>query len=198
MTGAQRLLRDQIELEGPTLQIVFAAQTKLNTMASAAKKDRWRVSDQVWEEMQRFLPLRKPHPLGCHRPRVPDRSAMNAILFVLRTGCQWAALDATGICSHASAHRRFMEWKQAGVFEHFWAKGLMSCPELRGIDWGWLNLDSAPHKDHEDHEEPAQIAVLNQNSPSQREIHQPEAAHSLVAPFSPNGVLSPAMETMDT
>jgi hypothetical protein len=24
---------------------------------------------------------------------------MNAILFVLRTGCQWKALDATGMCS---------------------------------------------------------------------------------------------------
>jgi transposase len=57
-----------------------------------------------------------PHPLGYHNPRVPDRQAMNVILFVLRTGCQWNALNATGICSSSSAHRRFLEWTEAGVF----------------------------------------------------------------------------------
>jgi transposase len=40
---------------------------------------------------------------------------MDAIFFVLRTGCQWNALDATGICTSSSAHRRFMEWTEAGV-----------------------------------------------------------------------------------
>ena len=35
---------------------------------------------------------------------------MDAIFFVLRTGCQWNALNATGICSSSSAHRRFQEW----------------------------------------------------------------------------------------
>src|SRR4051812_20403406 len=52
--------------------------------------------------------------LGCHRPRVAGRDAMDAILLVLRTGMQWNALNATGICSSSSAHRRFQEWEQAG------------------------------------------------------------------------------------
>jgi len=30
---------------------------------------------------------------------------MNAILLVLRTGMQWNARDATGICPSSSAHR---------------------------------------------------------------------------------------------
>ncbi|MDB6121458.1 MAG: tnp2PF11, partial [Pedosphaera sp.] len=58
-------------------------------MGLMIKDDGCRISDKLWQEMERFLPPRKAHPLGCHRPRVPDRSAMNAILFVLRTGCQW-------------------------------------------------------------------------------------------------------------
>jgi transposase len=41
---------------------------------------------------------------------------MQAIFFVLRTGCQWRALDATGLCAHSAAHRRFQEWVTAGVF----------------------------------------------------------------------------------
>lgn len=33
---------------------------------------------------------------------------------VLRTGCQWRALDATAICSGSTANDRFQEWQQAG------------------------------------------------------------------------------------
>jgi transposase len=67
----------------------------------------WRIPDELWERIQPLLPPLKPHSLGCHRPRVDDRRAMDAIFFVLRTGCQWNALNDTGICSSSSAHRRF-------------------------------------------------------------------------------------------
>jgi hypothetical protein len=72
-------------------------------MGLVVRDDGWRIPDKLWEEMERFLPPGKAHPLGCHNPRVPERDAMNAILFVLRTGCQWAALDGTGLCKHSSA-----------------------------------------------------------------------------------------------
>src|SRR5437867_4011077 len=48
-----------------------------------------------------------------------------AILLVLRTGMQWNALNATGICSSSSAHRRFQEWEQAGLFHEIWRQGLL-------------------------------------------------------------------------
>ena len=64
--------------------------------------------------VESLLPPRPPHRLGGHNPRVDDRRAMDAIFFVLRTGCQWNALNATGICSSSSAHRRFQEWTAAG------------------------------------------------------------------------------------
>ncbi len=58
-------------------------------MGLAIKDDGWRLSDELWARMEPLLPVHvpKPHPLGCHRRRVPDRAAMEAILFVLRTGC---------------------------------------------------------------------------------------------------------------
>ena len=40
---------------------------------------------------------------------------MDAILLVLRTGMQWNALNASGICSSSAAHRRFQEWVEADV-----------------------------------------------------------------------------------
>lgn len=107
----------------------------------------WRIPEQLWAKIQPRLPKHhKPHPLGCHRKRVDDRAAMDAIFFVLRTGCQWNALNATGICSSSSAHRRFLEWVEAGVFEQLWREGLLAYDELKGIDWSWLSMDGAMTK----------------------------------------------------
>lgn len=108
--------------------------------------DGWRLPDELWQQMEPLLPARKAHPLGCHNPRVSDRSAMNAIVFVLRTGAHWNSLNATGICSSSAAHRRFQEWVQAGLFEEFWRLGLLNLQALDGIDWTWLALDGAMTK----------------------------------------------------
>jgi putative transposase len=110
------------------------------------RDDGWRLPDELWARMEPVLPPRPPHPLGCHNPRVPDRAAMDAIFFVLRTGCQWNALSATGICSSSSAHRRFLEWTEAGVFHEFWRQGLLAYDAIAGIDWAWLALDGAMGK----------------------------------------------------
>jgi putative transposase len=106
----------------------------------------WRIPDELWERIQPLLPPLKPPPLGCHRPRVDDRRAMDAIFFVLRTGCQWNALHDTGICSSSSAHRRFQEWTEAGVFLALWEQGLLEYAALQGIDWEWLAMDGAMTK----------------------------------------------------
>jgi transposase len=110
------------------------------------RDDGWRLPDELWARMEPLLPPRPPHPLGCHNPRVPDRAAMDAIFFVLRTACQWNALRETTICSSSSAHRRFQEWAAAGVFAAFWCEGLLAYDALRGIDWTWLALDGAMGK----------------------------------------------------
>jgi transposase len=106
----------------------------------------WRTPDALWAEIAPLLPPRKPHPLGCHNPRVDDRRAMDAIFFRLRTGCQWNALSATGLCSSSSAHRRFQEWRAAGVFLELWRRGLTEYDALKGIDWSWLAADGAMTK----------------------------------------------------
>jgi len=51
------------------------------------RDDGWRMPDWLWEKIEPLLPPPPPHPLGCHRPRVPDRQVMDAIL-VLHTGMQ--------------------------------------------------------------------------------------------------------------
>lgn len=48
--------------------------------------DGYRLPDDLWARMEPLLPPPPPHPLGCRNPRTPNRKAMDAILFVLRTG----------------------------------------------------------------------------------------------------------------
>lgn len=71
---------------------------------------------------------------------------MSGIFFVLKTGVQWKALDATSICSGSTAHKRFEEWVNAGVFHAFWKRGLEHYNTRVGLDWSWLSLDAALHK----------------------------------------------------
>jgi transposase len=68
---------------------------------------------------------------------------MNAILLVLRTGMQWNALNATGVCSSSSAYRRFREWTDAGVFVELWRQGLLVYDAGFGIECEWLAMDGA-------------------------------------------------------
>ncbi len=77
---------------------------------------------------------------------MPDRRCADAIFYVLRTGCQWEALNQTDLCAKSTAHDRFQEWVAAGVFEKLWYAGVEQFDELKGIDWNWLSMDGAMTK----------------------------------------------------
>ena len=86
------------------------------------------------------------HRFGGGRPRVPDRECADGIFYVLRTGCQWKALDQTELCAGSTAHDRYQEWVEAGVFLKLWQAGVEQFDELKGIDWAWLSMDGAMTK----------------------------------------------------
>lgn len=116
-------------------------------MSKRKSFDRYRVSEQLWAKIEPLLPEHpNTHRFGGGRPRKPDRVCMDGILFVLRTGCQWNALNATGICPSSTAHDRFQEWVSAGVFEKLWQLSLQEYEELKGLDWSWLAMDGAMTK----------------------------------------------------
>jgi putative transposase len=81
----------------------------------------FRISDALWAQLQAVIPKHvNQHRFGGGRPRTPDRRCADAIFYVLRTGGQWAALDATDLCPRSTAHDRFHEWVAADVFLHLW------------------------------------------------------------------------------
>jgi putative transposase len=107
----------------------------------------FRVSDELWAVLRPLLPVHvNAHRFGGGRPRADDRACADAIFYVLRTGCQWQALDQTELCAHSTAHDRFQAWAAGGVFLRLWQAGVERFDELRGIDWGWLAMDGAMTK----------------------------------------------------
>jgi transposase len=77
---------------------------------------------------------RRRHP---GRLRVPDRTALAGVLFVLRTGVAWRDVPAEAVgCSGVTAWRRLRDWTEAGVWPRLHAALLA---ELRRADL--LDLD---------------------------------------------------------
>lgn len=105
------------------------------------------VSDELWVVLEPILPEHvNTHRFGGGRPRVPDRKCADGIFYVLRTGCQWKALDQTELCSGSTAHARYQEWVKESVFLKLWQVGVEQFDELKGIDWEWQSMDGAMTK----------------------------------------------------
>jgi transposase len=81
-----------------------------------AEATRLKISDELWSKIEPLLPVPvNTHPRAGGKKRVPYRTGMNGLLFVIKTGCHRKSLDATGICSGSTAHLRFQEWRRDGV-----------------------------------------------------------------------------------
>ena len=106
------------------------------------------IPDPLWNLIQPLLPVEKP-PGSNGRPQVPNRTVLNGILYVLRTGCQWKMMPRE-YSSVSTCHLRFQTWLRAGVFKKIWRKCLKDYDDLKGVDWRFQSLDgvivSAPVK----------------------------------------------------
>jgi putative transposase len=94
----------------------------------------YQIPDQLWKRMRVLLPpppkkKRKDRP---GRPRMDDRKAMNAIFYVLRTGCQGKAIPRS-LGAASTVHDRFQEWRKAGLFERIWKESLLEYDTTKGI-----------------------------------------------------------------
>jgi transposase len=78
----------------------------------------WIVSDELWGLVEPLLPKRERRVRYPGRKRLPDRQALQGVLFVLHTGISWTHLPAElGFGSGVTCWRRLDEWQQAGVWE---------------------------------------------------------------------------------
>ena len=122
-------------------------------MATRKRVESWVVTDDFWKRVEPLIPmrerpaskeyLRKP---GAGRPPKPARQVFEAVVYVLRTGCQWKALPKERFGSASAVHKRFLEWEKAGVFEALWQAGLAEYDQMEGIAWRWQSIDAAMFK----------------------------------------------------
>lgn len=70
------------------------------------------------------------------------RKIFSAIVYVLRTGCQWKALPRE-FGSASAVHLHFQNWHRAGFFVALWRAGLAEYGEMEGIGWQWQSIDGA-------------------------------------------------------
>jgi len=104
----------------------------------------YQIPDRLWDRMKRLLPPPKPKKKS-GRPRMDDHLAMNAIFYILRTGCQWKALPRS-LGAGSTVHDRFQEWRDAGVFQRLWKQGLTEYDAKKGLEWRWQTIDTAMTK----------------------------------------------------
>ncbi len=71
------------------------------------------------------------------------RQVLTKILYLLRTGAQWKALDMLPGPSGSTAHRYYQEWLAAGVFQRLWTRVLQTYDTAAGIVWEWLVVDDS-------------------------------------------------------
>ena len=115
----------------------------------------WDVSDEFWARVAPLVPARvrvagdanvRRRKPGAGRPPKPARQVFAAVVFVLRTGCQWKALPKERFGSASAVHKRFLEWERAGFFEALWVAGLAEYDQMEGIAWRWQSIDGAMFK----------------------------------------------------
>ncbi len=107
------------------------------------------VVDAVWAAVEPLVAVPSaPHPLGCHRPRVPDRVCFEGILIRLATGCAW--VDAERLVgnrvSDTTLRARRDEWIAAGVFERLAVEALAAYDRIVGLDFSECAVDGSQHK----------------------------------------------------
>jgi transposase len=76
------------------------------------------IIEPIWQQFEALLPSGEEanHPLGCHRPRIPDRIVFEKLVQVLVFGCAYRRI-ADEQCSATTLRRRRDEWMEAGAME---------------------------------------------------------------------------------
>ena len=87
------------------------------------------LTDAQWARLEPLVPAAKTGG----RPRQTDmRAAMNAIFYLLRTGCPWRYLPRDPFPARSTVYNIFRKFQREGVWERIWEELLVAVREQRG------------------------------------------------------------------
>lgn len=100
------------------------------------------ITNSEWNEIRDLIPLKKSK-VG--RPLFPPRQALNGILYVLRTGCQWKMLPRE-FGAPSTVHGKFRHWIKIGVFEKIMDKARLVYEKSLKEPMNWFAIDASHSK----------------------------------------------------
>ena len=101
------------------------------------------VPDELWVLVEPLIPRFRRRPQGGGTAPLPDRAVFTAIVYVLSSGCSWRDLPPSFGVPFQTAHRRFSQWTEAGLWRDLHRAVL---DELGGrglLDWSRVIVDGA-------------------------------------------------------
>jgi transposase len=103
-----------------------------------------RLPTDLWERIEPLLPKRQRCFRYPGRKSLPDREALQGILFVLHTGIAWRHLPLElGYGSGSTCYRRMVAWQQAGVWERLHTLLLAELRAAGELEWLRAVADSS-------------------------------------------------------
>jgi transposase len=101
------------------------------------------ILEPLWVQIAALLPDRQVHhPLGCHRPRIPDRLVFDKLIQILVFGCGYRRI-ADQTCSATTLRRRRDEWITAGVARQLRLAVLAAYDRMHGLQLEHLAVDGS-------------------------------------------------------
>src|ERR671916_211371 len=99
------------------------------------------IIEPIWQQFAALLPDREvDHPLGCHRPRIPDRVVFEKLVQVLVFGCAYHRI-ADGTCSATTLRDRRDEWIELGVMDRLREMVLETYDRFIGLEVREMAVD---------------------------------------------------------
>ena len=100
--------------------------------------------EPLWVQFSALLPehpvVSPTHPLGCHRPRIPDRVVFDHVIAALVHGSGYERIASAG-CSDRTIRRRLHAWAAAGLSEQLHTLALAAYDRMIGLELEDLAVD---------------------------------------------------------
>lgn len=99
------------------------------------------IIEPIFEQFVALLPDRVVHhPLGCHKPRIPDRVILEKLVQILVFGCAYRRIAEEG-CSATAIRDRRDEWIELGLMEALRQIALESYDRFIGLELEEVAVD---------------------------------------------------------
>ena len=100
----------------------------------------WECPDDLWDNVIAPVIEALDPPAATGRKRVGLRPALNGIIYVMRSGCQWNHLPRV-FGDDSSVHRTMQRWIARGVWDEIWSVLVGHCEVWGGVAWTWQSAD---------------------------------------------------------